>query len=124
MAELNNYNALQLFVKRPYGKHLIVNSGFTWAKDLTDVQDARIGGQFAGNPIQNAYDLSAEYGNNGTYPRRDFFAQVIYTLPVGKGQPFLGNSGKIEDILLGGWRIAWVIEKRSGLFFHPDPVRV
>lgn len=113
---VDNYNALQLFAKRPYGKNLVANVGFTWAKDITNVQD---NSGFGGSQIQDAYNLKADYGNNGAYLGKDFFAQLTYTLPVGKGQRFLNQSGQVTDLLLGGWRTAWIVDKHSGLYFTP-----
>jgi hypothetical protein len=114
----DKYNGLQLSARRSYGKNLFVNSGFTWAKDLTDQQDASCFG--CANPIQNAYSRAADYGNNGLYPAKTFFAQVVYLLPVGKGQRFLGTAKKGLDLLAGGWRMAWQVDAHSGLFFTPS----
>lgn len=113
---VDNYNSLQLYAKRPYGKNLVVNAGFTWAKDLTNVQD---NSSFGGSQIQDAYNLNAEYGNSSAYLGKSFFAQVVYTLPAGKGQRFLGNAGRATDVLLGGWKIAAIMDKHSGFYFTP-----
>lgn len=115
----DNYNALQLTVKRSYGKSLFVNAGFTWAKDLTNCQDAGVAAYCATN-IQNAFDRNADYGNSTVYPAKDFFAQLSYTLPVGQGQHFLGGASKPVDLLVGGWRMAWMVDAHSGLFFTPS----
>jgi hypothetical protein len=112
------YDGLQLSARRSYGRNLFVSTGFTWAKDLTDYQD---GGCYdCANEIQNAYDRAADYGNSATYPAKDFFAQLAYTLPVGRGQHFLSSSSKPVDVLLGGWRMAWMVDAHSGLFFTPS----
>lgn len=113
---VDNYNSLQLFAKRPYGKNLVVNAGFTLAKDLTNVQD---NSGFGGSQIQDAYNLNSDYGNSGAYVGKNFFAQVVYTLPLGKGQKYLANSGKATDMLMGGWRMAWIVDKHSGFYFTP-----
>jgi hypothetical protein len=114
----DKYNGLQLSARRTYGKNLFVNSGFTSARDLTDQQDASCYG--CANPIQNAYNRAADYGNNGTYPAKTFFAQVVYSLPMGKGQRFLGGANKGLDALAGGWRMAWQVDAHSGFFFTPS----
>ncbi|HUY15543.1 MAG TPA: TonB-dependent receptor [Terriglobia bacterium] len=114
----DKYNGLQLSARRSYGKNLFLNTGFTWAKDLTDYQDASCFG--CANQIQNAYNRAADYGNNSMYPAKTFFAQVVYALPVGQGQYFLGNASKAADLLVGGWRMAWMVDAHSGLFFTPS----
>lgn len=114
----DNYNGLQLTARRSYGKNLFLNTGFTWAKDLTNFQD---GSSFENqNYIQNAYDRAADYGNSSTYPAKSFFAQVVYALPVGQGQHFLGGASKPVGLLLGGWRMAWMVDAHSGFFFTPS----
>lgn len=114
---VDNYNSLQMFAKRPYGKNLVVNAGFTWAKDLTNVQD---NSSFGGSQIQDAYNLNGDYGNSSAYLGKSFFAQVVYTLPAGKGQRFLGSAGTATDLVLGGWKMAWVVDKHSGFYFTPS----
>ena len=111
------YNGLQLSARRPYGKNIFVSTGFTWAKDLTDYQNATCYG--CANLIQNAYNRAADYGNNSTYPSKTFYAQVVYTLPVGQGQHFLSGVSKPTNLLLGGWRTAWMVDMHSGLYFTP-----
>ena len=113
-----NYNALQLSAKRSYGKNLFVNTGFTWAKDLTNYQDATCFDCYG--LIQNAYNRAADYGNSSTYPAKDFFAQLVYTLPVGQGQHFLSSASKPVDLFLGGWRMAWNVDAHSGFYFTPS----
>jgi hypothetical protein len=111
------YNALQLHAQRTYGKNLFVNAGFTWAKDLTDDQDTQ---GFTGARIQDAYNRAAEYGPNGYVRPRRFFANVVYTLPVGEGQRFLGNISKPIDLVLGGWRMAWNVIAEAGPYYTPS----
>jgi len=114
----DKYNGLQLSARRSYGKTLFVNAGFTWAKDLTDFQDSSCFECQAN--IQNAYNRAADYGNNSTYPGKSFFAQVVYALPVGRGQHFLSGASRPADLLLGGWRMAWMVDAHSGLYFTPS----
>ncbi|MGH9469014.1 MAG: TonB-dependent receptor [Terriglobia bacterium] len=114
----DNYNGLQLAAKRSYGKNLFLNGGFTWAKDLTNFQDASC--FECQNNIQNAYDRAADYGNSSTYPAKSFFAQVVYTLPFGQGQYLLGSAPKLVDLALGGWRMAWMVDAHSGFFLTPS----
>ena len=114
----DKYNGLQLTARRSYGKNLLVNTGFTWAKDLTDQQDSSCYG--CASPILNAYNRAADYGNNASYPGKTFFAQVVYGLPLGKGQRFLGSTGKGIDLLAGGWKMAWAVDAHSGFYFTPS----
>jgi hypothetical protein len=111
------YNALQVSASKTYGKNLIFNTGWTWAKDLTDDQDNIAG--FSGPVIQNAYDLRAERGNNTLTRPNQVYINSLYSLPVGKGQAFLSNSNRFADAVLGGWRMGWVAELFAGQYYTP-----
>src|SRR5260370_7093776 len=56
-----SYNALQLYARRTFGNNLFLNSGFTWAKDLTDAQDQST---FSGLEIRTAYNRPVARGPN------------------------------------------------------------
>jgi hypothetical protein len=111
------YNALEVSAAKTLGKNLSFNTGWTWAKDLTDDQNNSV--SYSSPVIQNAYDLSAERGNNILTRRNQFYINSIYALPVGKGQRFLSGSNRLVDAVLGGWRMSWVAELFSGQFFTP-----
>ena len=110
------YNALQLYAKRAFAKNLFLNAGFTWAKDLTDAQDQQ---SFSGLEVQNAYNRAADYGPNSFVVPERFFTNLVYTLPVGRGQHYLSNASKPLDWLLGGWRMAWNATAAAGHYYTP-----
>ena len=109
-----HYNALQITARRTYGKSLFVNSGLTWAKDLTNAQDQT--GAVGVQP-QDSYNLAAEYGPNGFVRPIRFFTNLVYTLPLGKGERFMSNASKPADLLLGGWRMAWNVTAEAGPYY-------
>ena len=111
-----HYNALQLAARRTYSKALFLNTGYTWAKDLTNAQDQA--GAVGVQP-QDSYNLNAEYGPNGFVRAHRFFTNLVYTLPLGRGQRFLNNAPQPADLLLGGWRIAWNAMAESGRYYTP-----
>jgi hypothetical protein len=115
------YNALELSAQRRLGRNLTFNSGFTWAKDLTDAQDANGGGTpFASQLIQNQFCLTCEKSNNELVPPKRFFMYAVYSLPVGSGQRFLSNAHGIVQTLLGGWQTSWTVVLQSGQYFTPS----
>ena len=112
-----SYNSLQASVSRAVGKNLTFMSAFTWAKDLTDQLDS---GTFSGQLIQNAYNRDVERGNNTyTVPKR-YFGDVVYTLPVGKGQAFFSTMPRAANAVLGGWRMSSTFVLQTGQFFTPS----
>jgi hypothetical protein len=111
-----HYNALQLAARRTYGKTLFVNGGYTWAKDLTNAQDQT--GAVGVQP-QDSYNLNADYGPNSFVRAHRFFTNLVYTLPLGRGQRFLNNAPQAADLLLGGWKMAWNVLAESGRYYTP-----
>ena len=111
------YNALQFSASKTYGKNLFFNTGFTWAKDLTDTQTT---GAFAiGPPIQDQFNRRAERGNNLlTRPER-LYVNTIYNLPVGRDQRFLKSANRYLDGIVGGWSTSWVSEIEAGQYYTP-----
>ncbi len=111
-----HYHALQLAARRTYGKTLFVNAGYTWARDLTDAQDQT--GAVGLRP-QDSYNLNAEYGPNGFVRAHRFFTNLVYAIPLGRGQRFLNDAPQPADLLLGGWRMAWNVMAESGPYYTP-----
>jgi hypothetical protein len=111
-----SYNALQLSARKIAGRNLILNAGYTWAKDLTT--------QYAlypvGQEIQNQFDPRAERGNSPLVPRHRFTVTAVYAIPIGRGQRFLNNMPRIADDILGGWRTSYVATLQTGLYFTPS----
>jgi Carboxypeptidase regulatory-like domain len=113
---VENYNSLQISATKTYGKNLFFNTGFTWAKDLTDVQDY---GNFEGTAPLNIYCLQCEYGNSSLTRTTSYYANLTYLLPFGKGQHFLPNANRVLDGAVRGWNMAWIATVARGTFFSP-----
>lgn len=110
------YNSLQLEAHKTAGRNLILSSGYTWARDLTNAP-----GSFVyGGPPQNQYDLDAEWGNNRINPLNRFYVDGVYSLPVGRNQRFFSNMPKVADGALGGWRVSFAGQIQSGGFYTPS----
>ncbi|HET7213101.1 MAG TPA: carboxypeptidase regulatory-like domain-containing protein [Terriglobia bacterium] len=112
-----HYNALQLAARRTYGKTLFVNAGYTWARDLTNAQDQT---SAVGVRPQDSYNLAAEYGPNSFVRAHRFFTNLVYALPLGRGQRFLNHAPQPADLLLDGWRMAWNVMAESGQYYTPS----
>ncbi len=108
-----DYNGLQIAATKTVGENLTLNAGWTWARDLTPVNDVAA-------VIQNQFCLSCERGNNTYTPTQHFVAMVVYALPVGKKQRFLNNLSRGLNEALGGWRVSAIETAQSGIFFTPS----
>jgi hypothetical protein len=112
-----SFNSLQLAAAKNAGKNLTFSGGFTWAKDLTDQQDQDT---FVGQTIQNAYDRRSERGNNRFTSRLRTYVDVVYSLPIGRGQYFLNHTPRMADAILGGWRFSAIGTLQTGQYYTPS----
>ncbi len=107
------YNALQISASKTYGNNLFFNTGWTWAKDLTDTQDT-------GATIQDTYNRRIERGDHVTTRPHRVYVTAIYALPIGRNQRILSNPGRVLNAVLGGWSTSWVSMMQTGSYFTPS----
>jgi hypothetical protein len=69
----------------------------------------------------NYYAIShpIAYGPNDFVRNQVFVINTVYALPFGKGKMFLGNAGRAENYLVGGWQITNTTNWSSGLPWTP-----
>ena len=111
------YNSLQVAASKRMGKNMTFSTGWTWARDLTDQSDNDW--VFADNPIQNQFDRKSEWGNNAYTPIHRYYADVVYSLPVGRNKAFLNQLPRVAEGILGGWRMSAVVTLQTGQWFTP-----
>ncbi len=110
-----NMNGLDVAVERKFSQGLSFQSGWTWAKNLTDVGDDD---ETAG--IENPYNRRAEYGNLYWMPRHRWVSMAQYDLPYGRGKRFGSNLPSAANRVLGEWQIAAVTNFATGPFLTPS----
>ncbi|MBM3773953.1 MAG: TonB-dependent receptor [Acidobacteria bacterium] len=120
-------NAFQLEVKRPLTRGLFLSVGYTYMKNITDV-NADFGGD---NPFVPIVGTGGNYGrrerfksNTNFTPRQQFVVAYAYEIPVGRGKSFLPNLPAVANGVLGGWRLVGVTQFQSGSFLTPFYVGV
>jgi hypothetical protein len=99
----NKYNALQIKAEKR------TSHGFQFLAHYT---------------FSHAYDYDAGYfdvnkavawGPNPFNRNQVFVANAIYELPVGRGKKFMGDAGRVTDLLVGGWQITNTLTYGTGL---------
>ena len=116
-----NYNGLELAANKKHGQNLTFGTGWTWARDMTDTQDAGGGGSaFGGQVLQNQFDRNVEKANSALVLRQRAFAYAVYLLPVGRNQRYMNNANAWIDGFLGGWQASWNVNLQSGQYFTPS----
>jgi Carboxypeptidase regulatory-like domain len=86
---------------------------FTFSKYL-DLEGGNVGDQ---TRPQDDNNPKVDYGLADENVSKTFVASPIYQLPVGRGQRFLGNSGRLVNALTGGWEVSAIVTAHSGLPF-------
>jgi hypothetical protein len=108
----SNYNSLQISLNHRSSKGLTVGASYTWSKVLTTQSTDRtgdLGGSYPSYPIQNSYDIRADYGPAAFNQPQSLTFNYVYALPFFKGQS--GAEGK----LLGGWELSGITTYASGV---------
>jgi hypothetical protein len=65
-------------------------------------------------------DPRVAYGPSDEVRNHLWVNNVVYDLPIGRGKMFGGNSGRAEDLLIGGWQLAGTTTWGSGLPWTPS----
>ncbi len=111
---IQKMNAMDISVERKFMNGLTFQSGWTWAKNLTDVGD-----DDETAAIENAYDRRREMANIFWTPRHRFVSQALYALPLTRqAAPDHGPRGLTRQ-LLEHWQISSIVVMQTGQFLTP-----
>lgn len=111
MSTSANYNSLQVNFRVNSSHGLSFQAAYTWSHALD------INSTTQSNPVSNAYDLRADYGNGDLDRRQILIMNYVYDLPFGSGKHFLGGSRGIANQVIGGWQLSGITSFSSGLPF-------
>ncbi len=103
----SKYNAFQVEVEKRFSHGLQVLSHYTFAHAYA------YGGTYYANDPKVAYGPDDEVRNHL------WVNNVVYQLPFGRGQSFVGNASRLEDEIIGGWQISGTTTYGSGLPWSP-----
>ena len=95
-----NYNGLQLQYQHRQGTDLLVTGAYAWSHTLDDSPGAA-----EGSTAALYYDPQADYGNSLNDQRNVFSSSILYRLPFGHGEHFLGSVSYPVNLIAGGWQI-------------------
>jgi Carboxypeptidase regulatory-like domain len=104
-----NYNGLQVQYQRHQGTNLLVTGAFAWSHTLDNSP-----GSAEGSTAPLYYDPSANYGNSLDDQREVFSSSILYRLPFGRGQHFMGAASYPVNLIVGGWQINVIGRIASG----------
>ncbi|MBK7926654.1 MAG: TonB-dependent receptor [Bryobacterales bacterium] len=117
------YNSLQMELNRRFAQGLSFTSAYTLAKNLADnagPNPSGFAGETGGGRVTNSLDRRADRGDVYATRRHRFVNTFVYQLPFGKGRKFLGDSGGLADLVLGGWQMSSILTLQTGPFLTPN----
>lgn len=102
------YHAFQIKVDKRFAKGLQLLSHYTFAH--ANAYDS------------NYYAIShpIAYGPDSQVRTHVWVTEFSYELPFGRGKSYAGNSGRLEDLLIGGWQISGTSNWSGGLPWTPS----
>ncbi|MBI3697147.1 MAG: TonB-dependent receptor [Acidobacteria bacterium] len=112
---IQKMHALDVQVERKFTQGLTFQSGWTWAKDLSDTPGTEEGGY-----IENPFDRRAEMANLDLVNRHRFVSSALYELPFGTGKRFGAQLPAAIRQTLGNWQISGILIFHSGQFLTPS----
>jgi carboxypeptidase family protein/TonB-dependent receptor-like protein len=118
---ISSYQSMQTEVIHKYSHGLTLQSTWTWAKNLTDVESwprSGFGGEISGDKM-DLYHLHADYGNTGGTRKHRWITTMVSELPIGKGRYLLGDAHGVVNGIVGGWRLSTIFLVQSGPYDTP-----
>lgn len=94
-----NYNGLQLQYQHRQGNDLLVTGSYAWSHTLDNSP-----GSAQSSTVPLYYDPAADYGNSLNDQRNVFSSSILYKLPFGHGERFLGSASYPVNLIVGGWQ--------------------
>src|SRR5260370_7271951 len=83
---------------------------------LSNYDSAGWGSRNGTNNIQNSFARNSTSSLSNFDVPQNWKGSVVYALPFGKGQKFLGRGG-ISDAIFGGWQVSSLFLYQSGNVF-------
>lgn len=116
----SNYHALTLSFRQRLST-LIFDFNYTWAHSLDDASGLQSEGAYGNNSgsngafILNSLRQRENYASSDFDTRHSINADFVWQVPLGKGQTFMSDAGRLADALFGGWQLSSIIRWNTGL---------
>jgi len=107
------YNSMVVKAEKRSTNGLTVRANWTWSKNLDNVVGEDNFYVAESSSIQNIYDIGKEYAYSTIDTPHRVNITPIYSLPFGKGRPFM-NGGGWTDKAFGGWSLSVVSSFQTG----------
>ena len=114
-------SGFQTEVKHPTSHGLLFDGSWTWEKCLGDVTQTSDTDTPMVPPIgSGGYYFRTRFKSNCSLQfHQQALFRWVWTLPVGRGEPYLSRANKIVDGILGGWRLTGAAVFQTGMWLSP-----
>ena len=121
----SDYNALQVTYNARWGTNLQGQFNYTFSKSFDEASAAARIGPYEGTGgtgddlngggiVINSWDPLALRGLSDFNAYHQLNANLVYQLPFGKGQRFVGGASRLVNELVGGWHVSGIFRWTSG----------
>jgi len=117
----SSYSALQVDLRRRFSHGLLLRGVYTFAKTFDDGDS--LNQTTAGNApglVSNPLDLSSDKGLATFNIEHVGVVNVLYELPLGRGQRFANGSSGFASAAIGGWSVSSIVTAQTGFPFTPQ----
>jgi outer membrane receptor protein involved in Fe transport len=109
-----NYNSLQAKLTKRVSHNLNFQASYTYGHSIDNGPAPFNLGHINNDNPQDPRNLRAEVASSDNDIRHNFIFSGLYRLPIGRGQAFFGNWGRIAELAFGGWQINSVFNAQTG----------
>jgi hypothetical protein len=110
------YNGLQMKLEQRLSKGAYYLATYTYSKTMTDAVDLLNGGSTGGYRAPFVPGLGTAFDwSLATFDIRNVFhLSGGYELPFGKGKKYMANSSRLENAILGGYSVNYLVTLQGG----------
>ena len=110
----SNYNSMQAKLEHRFQKGLSYLATYTWSHSLDDAPTPLGSTADSGYRNTNIVPISKDYSNSPFDVRHRFTFNGNYELPFGHGRQYMADSGRLVDLVAGGWSSSLVFRAQTG----------
>jgi hypothetical protein len=112
---VSNYNSLQVRYEQRMAGGLTLLNSFTWEHSLDDASASLEGNTPS---VQDANNISADYGQSDYNLPVANITSLVYELPFGRGRKFGHGMNPFLDAIVGGWQVSAINTMQAGTPFN------
>jgi len=109
-----SYNSLQVKVTKRVSRNLDFLAAYTYGHNIDNGPSPFNLGHINSDNPQDPHNLNQEIASADDDIRHSFVFSGLYRLPIGRGQAFFSNWGRMPELLLGGWQFNGIFRSQTG----------